>query len=329
MVEGFTFDDVLIVPAARTRVESRRTVDTTHKLGEVEFSVPVMTASMAMFDTANPIATQLDSGFAWRMADAGGVHIFSRATPFEQRMDGVDYLASGGLNTGVAVSLDEFFEFQEKLEKIQGLVSIDIANGALIPPIRWRGVNPLIIGNFANPEAVFREGSDFDGDFAFKFGVGSGAACSTREVTGVGYPQAALIHEARKNSGETFIISDGGVRNSGDFVKAVALGADFVMTGRLFGGCLETPWRSFVKDGVEYKPYRGMASREQKGSEDFVEGVSGRVPVTGSLYSVVASLEQGLSSAMSYVNATNIMEFMAKAEFVYSPSSGVENSTRV
>lgn len=333
MENTFSFDDILILPNFKSEVSSRSLVNIESQLYDFTLPVPVMSASMSAFDTISPESRDISWQFAASLSDAGGMHIFSRSTLFEDRYDAAKTLGSNGKNVGIAVSLDEFYTFRKQLEDISAFVSIDIANGAIIKDIDWQGKYPLIIGNYGNPRVLGR--ADLRGNLIYKFGIGGGSSCSTRLETGVGAPQGWLIHHASKKSdrysdGHKPIISDGGVKNTADFVKAVALGAEAVMMGYVFAGANETPWEPVKINGKWYKPYRGMASSQEKQTSSHVEGVSGYVPYEEkSVHAIVWELRDGLTSAMSYSNAFTLNEFVENVEFVLSPSSQNENQTRL
>jgi IMP dehydrogenase/GMP reductase len=325
--ESFTFDDILIKPSHTSWVTSRAKVDISTNVGGVELELPIISSSMSLFDTVSPYNPEPYTRFAIALAEAGGMHIFSRALSFEDRISAVNTVKECGLNVGMAVGIGEFNEFQEILENLNVVVSIDIANGAIISPVTWRGKKPLIVGNFANPEISLTD--RFQGNIIIKLGVGNGSACSTRIATGVGYPQAGLVYEASRNSNYP-LISDGGVSSVADFTKAIGLGADIVMTGRMLGHTQETPWDTIIVKDVEYKPYRGMASQEEKRSKKFVEGASGYIPYTDkTIQEVIYDLSDGLRSAMSYCDSFDLKEFRSKVRFVKSPSHVHESSVRL
>lgn len=325
--ESFTFDDILIKPAHTSWVTSRSKVDTSTSIGGVELKLPLISSSMSLFDTVSPYQADPYILFAIKLAEAGGMHIFSRALSFEDRIYAVNVLKEANLNVGMAVGIDEFNDNISLLENLGVVVSIDIANGAIIDEILWWGDKPLIVGNFANPEISTT--NRFQGNVVLKLGVGNGSACSTRIATGVGYPQAGLVYEAARNSNYS-LISDGGIGSVADFSKAIALGADVVMTGRMLGHAKETPWSVVRLNEKEYKPYRGMASREEKRSKKFVEGASGYIPYVGkTIQEIIYDLSDGLRSAMSYCDSFDVKEFQRKARFVKSPSHGNESAVRL
>jgi IMP dehydrogenase len=197
----------------------------------------------------------------------------------------------------------------------------------------------LVAGNVATGEGardLIKAGVD-----AVKVGVGSGSICITRVVTGSGVPQLTAVLDSVKVARDhgVPVISDGGVRNSGDMTKALAAGASAVMIGSLFGGTDESPGKTLVKNGKKFKMYRGMASfyaslgrkYREEGPEvadsddlnDYVpEGVEAMVPYKGSVVEIVRQLAGGLRSGLSYCGAKTIPEMQKNAEFVKMTSAG-------
>lgn len=331
--EAYTFDDILIQPHPISTVMSRSHVDTSYSLYDTGFSLPVISASMSLFDTSG-LGREIYYQFAAKISELGGLHIFSRSTLLSERLTAVEALASMGVQSGIAVGLDEFEAYKDSLLGLpsETVVSIDIANGAIIKNVLWETDAPiptLIVGNFGNPKAVVRR--DLDGKIAFKLGVGSGSGCTTRVATGVGAPQGWLIKESSQLSRKP-IISDGGVKSTADFSKALALGADLVMMGRIFAAAKETPWKEVkLSDGKWYKKYNGMASAEEKHSASHIEGDSGYIPYEGkSLEDIFKELKDGLTSAMSYSDSHNLAEFKTKANILRITNSTVtENVSRL
>lgn len=189
----------------------------------------------------------------------------------------------------------------------------------------------LVVGNVATKEAT-RLLCEIGAD-AIKVGVGPGSICTTRIIAGVGVPQVTAIIECASASSVP-IIADGGIRYSGDIVKALALGADSCMLGNLFAGTQESPGETVLLEGRRYKTYRAMGSlgAMQSGSADryfqeeeqkFVpEGVEGRVAYKGKLADVIYQLVGGLRSGMGYCGAKNIKELREKAKFVRLTEAG-------
>jgi IMP dehydrogenase len=198
----------------------------------------------------------------------------------------------------------------------------------------------VIVGNIGTAEAahaLVKAGAD-----AVKVGIGPGSICTTRIIAGVGIPQLSAIYDvakALKGSGVP-VIADGGIRYSGDIVKAIAAGAHSIMTGSLFAGVEESPGETIIYNGRKYKSYRGMGSVEamQQGSKDryfqdveddinklVPEGISARVPYKGTLSEVIYQLLGGLRSGMGYCGAGTIDQLM-NAQFVRITNAGMNES---
>lgn len=326
---AFTFDDISILPTDTSTIMSRQDVDTSTMLHDIEIPMPLISASMSVFDVKDG-AIYLD--FARHMYHAGGLHIFSRRSSLYERTEVANELNEEGVEYGISVSLAEFLSMRHILEDLHCFVSIDIANGAILPDVSdWKGKYPLIVGNFGSPAAIKKSG----GYVIQKYGLGNGSACSTRLVTGVGVPQAWLLNEIEEHKGllvnSSPIISDGGINTVGDFCKALALGADAVMVGGLLAGAEETPGEPVKHGNRWYKPYHGEASYEAKKTKSFIEGVSGWVPYDGkSIYDLVDEFSDGLRSCMSYVGVEDLIELQRDVAFVrVSPAARKENGIRV
>jgi IMP dehydrogenase len=198
----------------------------------------------------------------------------------------------------------------------------------------------VIVGNIATAEAakyLVEAGAD-----AVKVGIGPGSICTTRIIAGVGVPQLTAINEvakALKDSGIP-VIADGGIRYTGDIVKALAAGADSVMLGSMFAGVEESPGETIIYEGRKFKSYRGMGSIEamQQGSKDryfqdaeddikklVPEGISGRVPYKGSLSEVMYQIIGGIRAGMGYCGSSTINELKG-SQFVRITSAGVRES---
>ena len=198
----------------------------------------------------------------------------------------------------------------------------------------------VIVGNIATGKAaldLYKAGAD-----AVKVGIGPGSICTTRVIAGVGVPQlSAILDVAEALKGKNCpIIADGGIRFTGDIVKALAAGASTVMMGGMFAGTEESPGETIIYEGRKFKSYRGMGSLEamQKGSKDryfqdaeddikklVPEGISGRVPYKGSLTEIVYQLIGGLRAGMGYTGAKNMSD-LQKAKFIRITAAGVKES---
>jgi len=198
----------------------------------------------------------------------------------------------------------------------------------------------LVVGNIATGEAakdLVKAGAD-----AVKVGIGPGSICTTRIIAGVGVPQLTAVYEVGKalKGTDVPLIADGGIRFTGDIVKALAAGASSIMAGSLFAGTEESPGETVIFEGRKFKTYRGMGSVEamQKGSKDryfqdaeddikklVPEGIVGRVPYKGSISEIVYQMVGGLRAGMGYCGAPNIHK-LQKAKFIRITNSGIRES---
>lgn len=252
----------------------------------------------------------------------------------------------GRLRVGAAVGVTP--DVLERIEALRAagvdVISIDTAHGhskGVIDSARKVKKKfpelELVVGNIATGEAaraLAKAGAD-----AVKVGVGPGSICTTRVVAGVGLPQLTAVYEAAKSlkGSGVGVIADGGIRFSGDVVKALAAGADCVMVGSLLAGTEEAPGEMIIYEGRKFKSYRGMGSIEamEEGSKDryfqdveddikklVPEGISGRVPFKGLVSEVLYQLTGGLRAGMGYCGAKNI-EKLKESKFVKITSAGV------
>ncbi len=248
---------------------------------------------------------------------------------------------------GVGVTGDTFLRIEALVEAGVDAIIIDTAHGhskGVIDTLkeakkRFPQID-IVVGNIATPEAakaLVEAGAD-----AVKVGIGPGSICTTRVIAGVGVPQLSAIYEVSKALEGTGVpvIADGGIRYSGDMVKALAAGASSIMVGSLLAGVEESPGDTIIYNGRKFKSYRGMGSLEamQKGSKDryfqdaeddvkklVPEGIAARVPYKGSLYEVVYQLLGGLRSGMGYCGAKNI-DMLHNAKFTRITAAGVKEN---
>ncbi len=215
------------------------------------------------------------------------------------------------------------------------------SDGVLTAVERIREAHPdvqLIAGNVATAAGA-RELAERGVD-AVKIGIGPGSICTTRVVTGVGVPQITAILEAVKGAGDIPIIADGGIKQSGDIVKALAAGASTCMLGSMLAGAEESPGESFLLEGRRFKLIRGMGSLSamEEGSADryfqddterrklVPEGIEGRVPYKGPVADTLFQLVGGLRSGMGYCGAKDVDELRTRAEFVRMTAGGLRES---
>ena len=250
----------------------------------------------------------------------------------------------GRLRVGAALGISD--DWEERLNRLieanVDVISIDTAHGhsksviELIKKIKSSNDIELIAGNIATGDAAIalvKAGVD-----AVKVGVGPGSICTTRVIAGVGMPQLSAIYDVAQSltKSNVPVIADGGIRFSGDIVKALAAGASSIMAGSLFAGTEETPGDIIIYEGRKYKAYRGMGSVEamEEGTKDryfqdkeddpkklVPEGIVGRVPYKGDISEVIYQLVGGLRAGMGYVGAKNIL-LLQGAKFVRITNAG-------
>lgn len=322
MKQGLTFDDVLLVPKHGI-LSSRKDADISSELvAGLKLEVPIVAANMP---------SVVGSDMASAMYFAGGYAIFPRFGQYEN-VNTLTTSLSYGLTyrkakAGVSFGYRDWSRVDAAYEFGSRVFCLDIAHGDHELTIKhieyfktYYSDCKLIVGNVATFEGAARlieTGID-----AIKVGVGPGAACRTREVTGFGVPQlTAIINVARELEGsDVKIIADGGIKNSGDIVKALAAGADTVMIGSLLAGCDEAP---------NPGEYYGNASEKVNGHRA-PEGVHGTVERKGSVEDVIKELAWGIRSGISYGGATNIQELRQNAEFIQVTAAGqYESQVRI
>ena len=333
MRQGYSFDDVLLVPQY-SDIDSREDIDLSTSLGGLNLSLPILSANM---DTVT------EAEMAIAMARAGGAGVLHRFADDREIQYWLDSISLSSVSPNIpriisiGVSERDFSRCMNR--ESYDAVCIDVAHGEhklVVGMIkRLRVHHPtidIIAGNVATREGARRlieAGANI-----IKVGVGPGSVCSTRVVTGHGVPQLTAIMdvaEVAKDFGQVEVIADGGIRYPGDIVKSLAAGADAVMIGSLLAATEEAPGMKIVEDGVTYKTYRGMASlaAQQEKRPDRtprVEGVSAKIPYKGPVADVLANLEAGIRSGLSYSGCRNIIELQKNAQFVLTTSNGLKES---
>lgn len=327
---GLTFDDVLLTPK-KSEVRSRRDPSLkTNITKKFSFDIPILSANM---DTIT------EAEMALAMGRLGGLGVLHRFVPTSEQVNFVRSIQEGGVKV-ISASIGVNEEDRERAKALikagVQIITIDIAHGhsvAMIETMKWlKDFSPeteIIAGNVATQEAT--EELIENGASAIKVGIGPGSMCTTRIITGCGVPQLtaiALCAEAGRKAGVP-IIADGGLRTSGDLVKAFAAGADAVMLGSMLSGTMETPGE--IKQGK--KQYRGMASKSAQitwrgGVPEGMaaEGESVMVPIKGHVRDVILEVTGGIRSGMSYLNATQLREISENARFMEMSPAGVSES---
>jgi len=327
---GLTFDDVLMIPA-KSEVRSRRDPSLRSRLTKnIWLETPIISANM---DTIT------ESEMAITMNQLGGLGILHRFASIETQVEMAKAVrASGATNMSASIGVnDDFKERADALIKAGvNILTIDIAHGhsvTMMEVMKWlKDKYPtieIIAGNLATPDAAYdliKAGAD-----AIKVGIGPGSMCTTRIITGCGVPQLTAIALCAEVADEynVPVIADGGIRTSGDLVKAFAAGASSVMLGSMLSGTIETPGE--IKNGR--KQYRGMASKSAQvnwrgGVPEGMapEGESTYVSVKGHVKDVILEVTGGIRSGMSYINANSIAEIRDKARFIEMSAAGTHES---
>ncbi len=329
--EGLTFDDVLVLPNF-TDIKRQEIILSSRLTKNIKLDIPLI---------SSPMDTVTASQMALALGRLGGIGIIHRNLTIEDQLKKIQKVKQENLLVGAAVGLGKDLE-----ERTEALVTagvdvlvIDSAHGFskwVIEATKFIHQKyphvALIAGNIATAagaKALIEAGAD-----SLRVGMGPGSICTTRVISGMGVPQITAIMEVASITQKYNIpvIADGGIKNSGDIVKAIAAGADTVMLGSLFAGSDEAPGEKVTVKGKIYKRYRGMgsvAAMKQGGAARYgqeyiqgkekkliAEGVEGLVPYKGKLEDVVSQLTGGLRTGMYYVGAKNIEELKENTRFI-------------
>ncbi len=332
--QGLTFDDVLLEPRAST--VSLREVGLSSKLTKkITISIPLIAAAM---DTVS------ETAMAVAIGKLGGMAILHRNCVQAQQVRMVKQVKKHGVLVGAAVGPHDIGRAKALDTAGADAIAVDCAHAhnlrviADAKKIKKNLKAQIIVGNVATAAAA-RELVTFAD--AIKVGVGPGSICTTRVVAGVGVPQLTAIMEvaAVAKSKKVPVIADGGIRYSGDIVKALAAGAQTVMLGSMLAGTKEAPGRIIRVHGVLYKAYRGMGSLGamqggkssdryfQKGTKKYVpEGVEGLTLYKGPVEDVVYQMIGGLRSGMGYIGAHRIIDIPKQARFIQITVASLKES---
>jgi len=339
--EALTFDDVTLAPKYSEILPSE--VNTGVALTKyLKLKIPLLSSAM---DTVT------ESKMAIAIAKAGGIGVIHRNINIKEQIREIKKVKKIKLLVGAAVGAgpNEFIRAKALLDEGVDLIVVDTAHGhtkkvaeiiRFIKRIKNKKI-ALCGGNIATPEAakfLIKLGVDI-----IKIGIGPGSICTTRLVAGIGVPQLSAILSVRngiKNK-NIKIISDGGIKYSGDLAKAFAAGADAVMIGSLFAGTDEAPGKLIKKNGKMFKSFRGMGSvgamnkgsadryfqSKQKDTSKYVpEGVEGFAKYKGDVGSILYKLIGGLKSSMGYLGSKDILKLRNKPHFVKITKAGFYES---
>ena len=324
---SLTYDDISLIPTEVSRIKSRTETSTACSFLNMELALPV---------TSSPMDTVTGIEMAVALNSFGCVGILNR---FDSSLEEV--LKGNGQSdniNGVSIGLTTHMEDIEKLVDHGYIICLDTANANnnevlhKTEEIKKKLNVRLIIGNIAHGGSL-KQLEDAGAD-AVRVGIGSGSVCSTSIQTGIGIGQVSSLLNvlfARKAGNlKISIIADGGIKSAGDVAKAIALGADVVMLGRMLSGTKETPGEVIKYSGQLWKKYRGSASFGVKMRNEFIEGEETMVGYKGTVKNVIDSISDGLKSSMSYMNCFTLEELRKTETFaVLSNSSYLERLPKV
>ncbi|MDA7576996.1 IMP dehydrogenase [Candidatus Pelagibacter sp.] len=340
--EALTFDDVTLSPKYSEILPSE--TDTSVSLTKnLKLRIPLLSSAM---DTVT------ESRMAIAIAKEGGLGVIHRNLDIKKQIKEIKKVKKYKFLVGAAVGAGpkEFLRAKAIIKEGVDLIVVDTAHGhtkkvaeiiKFIKKLKSKKRTTLCAGNIATPEAakfLIKLGVDI-----IKVGIGPGSICTTRLVAGIGVPQLSAILSVRNNikNKNIKIISDGGIKYSGDLAKAFAAGADAVMIGSLFAGTDETPGKLIKKNGKLFKSFRGMGSvgamnkgsadryfqTKQKDTSKYVpEGVEGFAKYKGDVKSIIYKLIGGLKSSMGYLGSKNITKLRNKPNFVKITKAGFYES---
>ena len=339
--EALTFDDVTMAPKYSEVLPSE--VDTSTQLSKnLILKIPLLSSAM---DTVT------ESKMAIAIAKAGGIGVIHRNLDIKKQINEIKKVKQKKLMVGAAVGAGpmEIKRAKAILKEKVNLIVVDTAHAhskkvsEIIKMIKKNKSEDVALcaGNIATAEAakfLIKLGVNI-----IKVGIGPGSICTTRLVAGIGVPQLSAIIEVKKGvkNKNVKIISDGGIKYSGDLAKALSAGADAIMIGSLFAGTTEAPGKLIKKNGKLYKNFRGMGSvgamnkgsadryfqKKEKDSSKYVpEGVEGYVKFKGDIQNIIYKLVGGLKSSMGYLGAKKIFKLKIKPNFVKITKAGFYES---
>ena len=335
--EAVTYDDMLLVPQF-SDIKSRKEVDISSFLEEEKkLSLPIISSPM---DTVSGVRM----GIA--MTQEGGMSVLHRYNTIDEQVSMLDQILKGNAWCGyqaaaIGATGDYLERAQELVKNKVDVLCLDVAHGhhTLVKSALEELRNALgddayiIAGNVCTLEGI-NDLADW-GANAVRCNIGGGSICSTRIVTGHGLPGLQTIFDCARTDRDVKVIADGGIKTSGDIVKALAAGADFVMCGSLLAGTEESPGQVItLADGSRMKEYRGMASKDAqmdwRNKSSTPEGVASYIPYKGSVADILDALRGGIKSGLSYSGARNITELQHKAEWARQTSAGtIESGTHI
>ena len=324
--QSLTYDDISLIPTEVSIIKSRTEASTNGSFLGLKLNVPVISSPM---DSVTGIE------MAKELSNLGSLGIVNR---FDSSLDSVLNSKNGKGIKAISIALNTNLKTIGKIAAKNYLICIDTANAnnkevlRKTEMIKKKFNVKVIVGNIAHGASL--EQLENAGADAVRVGIGSGSVCTTSIQTGIGIGQVSSLLNilfARKDKKlKLKIIADGGVKSPGDVAKAIALGADVVMLGRMLSGTRETPGEVIKYNGQLWKKYRGSASFGVKMRNEFIEGEETMVAYKGAVKSVIDGISDGLKSSMSYMNCFNLEELRKIETFaVLSNSSYLERLPRM
>ncbi len=319
---SLTYDDISLIPQHVSHLRSRTEATTNCDFLGYKLALPVISSPM---DTVTGISMAIE------LKNLGCLGVVNRFDSSLKEM--IKNEEEFNQIQAVSVSLTASDELLEKLAEKQVLVCIDTANANNIhvldmcERIKNKYNFKVMVGNVASGvtlKNIVEAGAD-----AIRVGIGGGSMCTTSIQTGIGIGQVSSVLDVyfarKKDNLNINIIADGGIKSPGDVAKAIAIGADSVMLGRMLSGTKETPGEVIKYDGQLWKKYRGSASFGVKMKGEFIEGEETMVPYKGTVKSVINSISDGLRSSMSYLNCDTLDQLRNTESFtILSNSSYIE-----
>jgi len=337
MKEALTYNDVLLVPQY-SNIKSRSEVNLSSIL---RGNGP--TTRLALPVIASPMDTISEEEMGVAMWHSGGLAVVHRYNSIAEQvaiLDGIMVTANCNAAAAIGTTGDYLDRATALYDAGVRILCVDVAHGhhilmkEALHELRevFGDAVHIMAGNVATLEG-YNDLVDWGAD-SVRCNIGGGSICSTRVQTGHGIPGLHTIIDCARSDRNAPIIADGGIRNSGDIVKALAAGADFVMLGSLLSGTDETPGDVINTRDGNVKAYRGMASKdaqiEWRGRTASLEGVATTVPCKGPVDEVLTELERGIRSGLSYSGCRSISELQAKSVFVRQTASGqLESSAHI
>ena len=329
---GLCFDDVLLEPKY-SDIKSRKEINIGNSLSDtLKLDCPIISA---------PMDTVTEDGMSIAIRSVGGLGIIHRYNTIEEQSElvrKVSYVHEYAVGAAVGTQGDYLERAEELVHHGAKVICLDVAHGhhvlvenALSSLRQHLPSNIHIMAGNVATERAFYDLADWGAD-SIRVGIGGGSICSTRIQTGHGVPTLQSVIECARAAKDMKVklIADGGIKNSGDMVKALAAGADFVMAGSLLAGTTESPGDIINTPQGKYKAYRGMASKEAqrawKGKVSSREGISTHIPYKGSVKDILEELSVGIRSGFSYSGARDLKELQQFSSMLQQTGAGSKES---